>query len=295
MAPAARAVLIASRDHRRRALARAGLPGPQPDPGHHRRGVLGADRGRQRRQALAQHLLPGDLGVAEAGALLGVAVHRAQQRVDVDERLLLDPGQQTRCARPGRPDAPAATEASCRAWPWVNSRRNCPNVAGAYTPPNSRGIPPERITSRSSMLSAPAAIPAMIEVSLPAGFTPAEATRVEAEPRPGSAISPDSPACSASAITGDQPRARHQIARHRTAAWPWTTHEVVSLSVPSWVRDDQDVDTPDSSGPEGTSTSAPPPQHRSPALHGSRLSGAATDEQVARAMAELEGSRCTWF
>ena len=29
------------------------------------------------------------------------------------------------------------------------------------------------------MLSAPAAIPAMIEVSLPAGFTPAEATRVD--------------------------------------------------------------------------------------------------------------------
>ena len=28
------------------------------------------------------------------------------------------------------------------------------------------------------MLSAPAAIPAMIEVSFPAGFTPAEATRV---------------------------------------------------------------------------------------------------------------------
>ena len=51
-----------------------------------------------------------------------------------------------------------------------------PNVAGAYTPPNSRFIPPARIRSRSSMQSAPAAIPAMIEVSFPAGFTPAEAT-----------------------------------------------------------------------------------------------------------------------
>lgn len=58
----------------------------------------------------------------------------------------------------------------------VNFRSNCPNVAGAYTPPNSRPIPPVRITPRSSILSAPAAIPAMIEVIFPAGFTAAERT-----------------------------------------------------------------------------------------------------------------------
>ncbi len=75
---------------------------------------------------------------------------------------------------------------------------------GAYTAPKSRGIPPERTTSRSSMLSAPAAIPAMIEVTLPAGFTPAEATRLEAK-LSRSATSSDSPACSASAITGASP------------------------------------------------------------------------------------------
>jgi len=36
---------------------------------------------------------PGDLGVPVGGALLAMAVHRAQQRVDVDEGLPLDPGQ----------------------------------------------------------------------------------------------------------------------------------------------------------------------------------------------------------
>jgi len=62
-------------------------------PGEHRRGLCGADRGGQRRQSFAQHLLAGDLGVAVGGALLGVPVDRAQQRVDVDERLLGQPDQ----------------------------------------------------------------------------------------------------------------------------------------------------------------------------------------------------------
>ncbi len=74
-------------------------------------------------------------------------------------------------------------------------------MAGAYTSLKTRFIPPARINSRSSMLSAPAAIPAMIEVSFPAGFTPAEATRVEATST-RSAINSDSPVCSANAITG---------------------------------------------------------------------------------------------
>ena len=56
--------------------------------------MRGADRGGQRREPLAQHLLAGDLGVPVGGALFGVPVDRAQQRVDVDERLLVDPGQQ---------------------------------------------------------------------------------------------------------------------------------------------------------------------------------------------------------
>jgi hypothetical protein len=106
------------------------------------------------------------------------------------------PARFTRCAR--------AADASCRVWPWVNSRRNWPGVAGAYTPANSRFMPPERIICRSSMLSAPAAIPAMIEATLPAGFTPAEATRVRPS-RTRPSTSSESPAWSASAITGTRP------------------------------------------------------------------------------------------
>jgi hypothetical protein len=41
--------------------------------------------------AAAEHLPPGDLGVPEAGPLLGMPVDRAQQRVDVEVGLLLDP------------------------------------------------------------------------------------------------------------------------------------------------------------------------------------------------------------
>ena len=57
------------------------------------------------------------------------------------------------------------------------------------------------------MLSALAVIPAMIEVSFPAGFTPAEATRIgDSESSPTrSATSAESPACSANAITGTSP------------------------------------------------------------------------------------------
>ena len=102
----------------------------------------------------------------------------------------------TRCAR--------ATDANCNVCPWVNSRSNCPNVAGAYTPPNSRGMPPARITSKSSMQSAPAAIPAMTEVSLPAGFTPADLTLVDLNST-RSASRSDRPARSANAITGTSP------------------------------------------------------------------------------------------
>ena len=56
--------------------------------------------------------------------------------------------------------------------PYVNARKTDPNVAGAYTPPNCCRIPPEPTTPRSSTQSAPAAIPAMIEHSFPAGFAP---------------------------------------------------------------------------------------------------------------------------
>ena len=88
--------------------------------------------------------------------------------------------------------------------PHVNSRSNWPTVAQAYTPANSRSMPPERITSRSSMQSAPAAIPAMIEVIFPAGFTPADVT-LDVLNATRSPISSDRPARSANPITGASP------------------------------------------------------------------------------------------
>ena len=54
------------------------------------------------------------------------------------------------------------------------------------------------------MLSAPAAIPAITEVTLPAGFTAAERTLVVVIAT-RSVINADNPACSASASTGTRP------------------------------------------------------------------------------------------
>jgi hypothetical protein len=132
-----------------------------------------------------------------------VPVDRTQQQVDVDERPPLEPGQHIavrdqidqECARHRRqllgvPIGELAQELAQR--------------GRAYTWSNSAAIPPERTTSTSSTLCAPAAIPATIEVCLPAGFAPAEATRaavIATLPE----ISSDRPARSASAITGTNP------------------------------------------------------------------------------------------
>lgn len=47
-------------------------------------------------------------------------------------------------------------------------------VDGARTPLNSVAIPPWRSTSRSSMESAPATIPATIDITFAAGWAPAD-------------------------------------------------------------------------------------------------------------------------
>lgn len=60
-----------------------------------------------------------------------------------------------------------------------------------------------------------------------------------------------------------KPNTRHEVLIVKTQPLPWTTHQVVSVPVPSEVRSDQDVDTPDSLAPEGTSASAPPKEHAS--------------------------------
>lgn len=74
--------------------------------------------------------------------------------------------------------------------------------------------PPVRTTSTSSMLSASAAIPATIEVILPAGFATADRTRV-APIATLLATNSDRPVRSASAITRTRPRATRG-SHHRT-------------------------------------------------------------------------------
>ena len=95
-------------DHACGALAGAGPPGAQPHTRDHRRGQIGADGGRQRRQTFAEHLFAGDLGVPIGGALLVVPVGRAQQRVDIDEGAHLGTGQHIDVRCTVSPDARAA-------------------------------------------------------------------------------------------------------------------------------------------------------------------------------------------
>lgn len=64
-------------EHACGAFPGARFPGAQPNPGHQRRGEVGADRGDQRGQSFSQDLLAGDFGVPVGGTLFGVSVHRA--------------------------------------------------------------------------------------------------------------------------------------------------------------------------------------------------------------------------
>ena len=111
--------------------------------------------------------------------------------------------------------------------------------------PASCFVPPARITSRSSMHSAPAAIPAMIDVSFPAGFTPAAATRVQRK-RTRSPISSDKPARSASTITGASPANDTRFASSKIGVAPAHTSGSFTISAFS-DRLNQDLNTPDSS------------------------------------------------
>lgn len=55
--------------------------------------------------------------------MFGALIHRAQQRIDIHERVDIPAGQQIRASdQPGH--GARSTEPSCKLWPWVNSRRN---------------------------------------------------------------------------------------------------------------------------------------------------------------------------
>src|SRR4051794_8800614 len=113
------------------------------------------------------------------------------------------------------------------------------------------------------MLSAPETIPAMIEVTSPAGFVPAEATRGATEARVTFwATSFESPACSANAITGTRPASDTRLSSsNKGVALDHACDSFTSSALS--VRSDQDVDTPDSSAPQGTLTFGAPYQLRS--------------------------------
>ena len=102
----------------------------------------------------------------------------------------------TRCSR--------STDPSWRAWPKVNSRNKVPNVDGAYTPSNSVFTPPLRTTSMSSMLSAPAHMPATTVASFGAGLAAPDLIRGAAIQTFLSSRRPR-PVCSANVITGTNP------------------------------------------------------------------------------------------
>ena len=94
MAPAARAVAMAWAIMRPAPLPEPVLPARSRIPA-----ITGADCAvlivvASRGQSFAQDLFAGDLGVPVGGALFGMPVDRAQQRIDVDEHSLVGAGQQ---------------------------------------------------------------------------------------------------------------------------------------------------------------------------------------------------------
>jgi hypothetical protein len=143
-------------------------------------------------------------------------LHRAQQRVDVQECPLLDAGQQ-RSARRERHQMLAGYRGELVGMPEAElTQQDPPRVDGAYTSSNIRGVPPARNTLASSMLSAPHIMPAMIVVSLPAGLTAPEATRVLGSST-CSPINRERPVCSANSSTGTKPAADTRFGSSNTA------------------------------------------------------------------------------
>ena len=83
-------------------------------------------------------------------------------------------------------------------------------VEGAYTPPKRLFIPPQRTTSRSSMPSAPAHMPAIRVLSFGAGLAEPDLI-LGAGMEILSANSFGSPVCGGQCHYRHQPRARHEM------------------------------------------------------------------------------------
>jgi len=104
--------------------------------------------------------------VAAAGQQLDLGCLGGEgRRITSGRAQAVQPGDAPGSSSPGAADASRAssrraTASSCRTLPQVNDRRNDPSVDGARIPPNTSVMAPYRSTSMSSMLSAPAAMPA---------------------------------------------------------------------------------------------------------------------------------------
>ena len=216
LGPQARAVPMACLTWVAARAPGAGLAAAQPRLGDHRRGlrrgdvVICGERPSRSSARLAILACPN-----EAPCLL-VAVDRAQQRVDVHEGALLDARQQRTRARQrhqmraghrgelvGMPEGELAQEDPQRRGrihlvehPWC--------AAGAQHVRRRRCSPRRRPS------------PAMIEVSLPAGFTAPDLTRVDGRST-CSPINSERPVCSASSSTGTNPAADTRFRSSNTA------------------------------------------------------------------------------
>jgi hypothetical protein len=111
------------------------------------------------------------LGVAVFGALFGGPVDLLHLGVDVQVDHLVTARQQV--AVPGRVAGERPSGSSWRTCPRVNARRKLPTVDGARTPRYAFAIAPCRSTSTSSMLSAPASMPATSDTAFASGAAPA--------------------------------------------------------------------------------------------------------------------------
>jgi hypothetical protein len=119
-----------------------------------------------------------------------MAVHLADEAVDVDEQALL------------------AGAGTClpRTRPNVNARRNVPSVEGAATqPPSSRRVRPERSTSQSSTESAPSTIAKTSDITLrPAPAAPGRSGRRRTQRWARSSIPRRAASVAASAIPASE-------------------------------------------------------------------------------------------
>ena len=131
--------------------------------------------------------------------------------------------------RPARTTPPGVRGAPPRAWracPKVNSPDNVPTVEGAYTPSNKIFVPPLRITSMSSMQSAPRTMPATGSASFGNGFADSDLIR-------GALIRPSRRTTCSTRSARPTPSPARRATRDGHRRTPRRTHMTLAPEVPS--------------------------------------------------------------